>query len=55
MSDSNVIPFKETFAKCSFCNTSEKDSKNFFSSGTGKYICGSCIIQCKQRIKESEL
>ena len=47
----NVIPFKETPSKCSFCGTAETDAKHFFSSGTGKHICGVCVAHCKQRIQ----
>jgi hypothetical protein len=54
MSNSNVIPFKETPAKCSFCGTTEKDAKHFFSSGTGKHICGVCVAHCKQRVQNEE-
>lgn len=45
-----VLPFKETIPKCSFCGTPETDAKHFFTSGTGKHICGACVAHCKQRM-----
>lgn len=46
-----IIPFKETIPKCSFCGTAQTDAKHFFSSGTGKHICGACVAHAKQRMQ----
>jgi len=46
-----VLPFKRPIPKCSFCGTPDTDAKHFFSSGTGKHICGVCVAHCKQRMQ----
>jgi len=46
-----VLSFKEPSPKCSFCGTPETDAKHFFTSGTGKNICGVCVAHCKQRMQ----
>jgi len=46
-----VLPFKRPIPKCNFCGTAETDAKHFFSSGTGKHICGVCVAHSKQRMQ----
>lgn len=48
----NVIPFKATEPKCSFCGAVKSQCKHFFESGTGKYICGVCVVHAKKRVEE---
>lgn len=50
----NIVPFKESDPKCSFCGTPKSIAKQFFAGIVGKYICGVCVAQCKYRLDEHD-
>ena len=48
--EAEIISFIAPQVVCSFCKKPKADEKQFFGGNNGAFICGDCVVLCKQRI-----
>ena len=48
--EAEIISFIAPQVVCSFCKKPKAEAKQFFNGNNGAFICGDCVVLCKQRI-----